>query len=85
MVDRQPARECRAGLRTRRGQVREGLTSTVEFGQAQLARLEAQINHTTAGYEYQIQRLILEFQVGGERYLRAAPAPPRSPLTGIVP
>ncbi len=46
-----------------------GTTSLVEFSQAQLAKLQAQINHTTATYEYQIDRLILEFQIGSPKYL----------------
>lgn len=64
---------------------KEGLTSTVEFGQAELGRLQAQINSSTAAYDYQIQRLILEFQIGGPRYLHGDPATARSALTGIVP
>jgi outer membrane protein len=46
-----------------------GITSVVEFSQAQLAKLQAQINHTTATYEYQIDRLVLDFQVGAPKYL----------------
>lgn len=44
-----------------------GVTSIVEFSQAQLAKLQAQINHATATYEYQISRLLLDFQVGEPR------------------
>jgi outer membrane protein len=50
-----------------------GMTSIVEFSQAQLAKLQAQINHTTATYEYQINRLVLDFQTGAPKYL---PPPP---------
>jgi len=47
-----------------------GATSIVEFSQAQLAKLQAQINHTTATYEYQIDRLVLDFQVGAPKFLQ---------------
>jgi len=50
-----------------------GVTSLVEFSQAQLAKLQAQINHTTATYEYQINRLVLDFQVGAPKYLNPTP------------
>jgi len=49
-----------------------GLTSIVELSQAQLAKLQAQINHTTATYEYQINRLVLDFQTGAPKYLQPA-------------
>lgn len=49
-----------------------GMTSIVEFSQAQLAKLQAQINHTTATYEYQINRLVLDFQTGAPKYLTPA-------------
>jgi outer membrane protein len=51
-----------------------GLTSIVELSQAQLAKLQAQINHTTATYEYQIDRLVLDFQTGASRFLQPAPS-----------
>ena len=47
-----------------------GLTSIVELSQAQLAKLQAQIDHTTATYEYQIDRLILDFQIGAPKFLQ---------------
>ncbi|MEP6671523.1 MAG: TolC family protein [Chthoniobacter sp.] len=47
-----------------------GLTSIVELSQAQLAKLQAQINHTSATYEYQINRLVLDFQTGAPKYLQ---------------
>jgi len=46
-----------------------GITSIVELSQAQLAKLQAQIDHTSATYEYQIDRLILDFQVGAPKFL----------------
>ena len=49
-----------------------GMTSIVEFSQAQLAKLQAQINHTSAMYEYQIDRLVLDFQTGAPKYLPPA-------------
>ncbi|EDY22258.1 outer membrane efflux protein [Chthoniobacter flavus Ellin428] len=55
-----------------------GMTSIVEFSQAQLAKLQAQINHTTATYEYQINRLVLDFQTGAPKYLQ-------SPVPQVVP
>src|SRR5439155_25830949 len=51
-----------------------GMTSVVEFSQAQLAKLQAQINHTTATYEYQINRLVLDFQTGASRFLQPPPS-----------
>lgn len=51
-----------------------GMTSIVEFSQAQLSKLQAQINHTSATYEYQIDRLVLDFQTGAPKYLQS-PAP----------
>jgi outer membrane protein len=50
-----------------------GMTSLVEFSQAQLAKLQAQINHTTATYEYQIDRLVLDFQTGAPKFLQPPP------------
>jgi len=49
-----------------------GITSIVELSQAQLAKLQAQINHTTATYEYQIDRLVLDFQSGAPKFLQPA-------------
>jgi len=53
-------------------QYKIGMTSIVELSQAQLAKLQAQINHTTATYEYQIDRLVLDFQVAAPKYLQPA-------------
>jgi outer membrane protein len=50
-----------------------GITSIIELSQAQLAKLQAQINHTTATYDYQIDRLILDFQTGAPRFLQPVP------------
>ena len=41
-----------------------GSTSIVELSQAQLNKTEADIAHTSAKYEYGIQRAILNFQIG---------------------
>jgi len=54
-----------------------GVTSLVEFSQAQLAKLQAQINNVSAVYEYQIHRLIFDFQIGSPHFLQAAPGQPR--------
>jgi outer membrane protein len=53
-----------------------GVTSIVELSQAQLAKLQAQINHTAATYEYQINRLVLDFQAGAPKYSQG-PLPAR--------
>ena len=41
-----------------------GSSSIVELSQAQLNMTEAEIAHTSAKYDYQIQRAILEYQIG---------------------
>jgi len=41
-----------------------GSSSIVELSQAQLSKTEADIAHTSAKYEYEIQRAILNFQIG---------------------
>jgi outer membrane protein len=41
-----------------------GLSSIVEFSQAQLARTSAAIQNATAKHHYQIQRAVLDYQVG---------------------
>lgn len=42
-----------------------GSSSIVELSQAQLSKTEADIDHTSAKYDYQIQRSILNYDVGG--------------------
>jgi outer membrane protein len=41
-----------------------GLSSIVELSQAQLAQTSAQIEYTNAKYDYQLQRAVLNYQVG---------------------
>lgn len=41
-----------------------GLSSIVELSQAQLNQTEAQIANANAKYDYQIQRAMLDYQVG---------------------
>jgi len=41
-----------------------GSSSIVELSQAQLNETSAAIDHTTAEYQYEIQRAILDFQIG---------------------
>ena len=41
-----------------------GSSSIVELSQAQLSKTEAEIAHTSAKYEYEIQRAILEYEIG---------------------
>jgi outer membrane protein len=44
-----------------------GSSSIVELSQAQLSKTEADIAHTSAKYEYDIQHAILEFEIGSTR------------------
>ena len=44
-----------------------GLSSIVEITQAQLNKTDAEITNARAGYQYQIQRAILDFQIGALR------------------
>jgi len=44
-----------------------GSSSIVELSQAQLSKTEAEIAHTSAKYEYEIQRAILGYQIGTAR------------------
>lgn len=41
-----------------------GSSSIVELSQAQLSKTEAEISHTSAKYEYEIQRAMLNFEIG---------------------
>jgi outer membrane protein len=41
-----------------------GSSSIVELSQAQLSKTEAEIAHTSAKYEYEIQRAMLNFEIG---------------------
>jgi outer membrane protein len=50
-----------------RGRYDLGLSSIVELSQAQLNLTSAQIANTTAGYDYQTQRAILDYQIGALR------------------
>jgi outer membrane protein len=44
-----------------------GSSSIVELSQAQLSKTEADIAHTSAKYEYEIQHAILDFEIGSTR------------------
>ena len=44
-----------------------GISSIVEFNQAQLNLIQAQITYATTQYEYLIQRSALNFQIGALR------------------
>jgi outer membrane protein len=44
-----------------------GLGSIVELSQAQLGVTSAQIANTTAQYDYQTQRVVLDYQIGALR------------------
>jgi outer membrane protein len=50
-----------------RGRYDLGLSSIVELSQAQLNLTSAQIANTTAQYDYQTERAILDYQVGALR------------------
>jgi outer membrane protein len=50
-----------------RGRYDLGLSSIVELSQAQLNLTSAQIANTTAGYDYQTQRAVLDYQIGALR------------------
>src|SRR5215471_1607140 len=50
-----------------RGRYDLGLSSIVEVSQAQLNLTSAQIANTTAGYDYQTQRAVLDYQIGALR------------------
>ena len=43
-----------------------GASSIIEFSQAQLNLTAAEIAHISATFDYQIQRAILNFQIGGQ-------------------
>lgn len=45
-----------------------GLSSIVELSQAQLNRTRAEISDVSARYDYQLQRAILDYQLGLRRY-----------------
>jgi len=50
-----------------RGRYDLGLSSIVELSQAQLNLTSAQIANTTARYDYQTQRVVLDYQIGALR------------------
>ncbi len=45
-----------------------GVTSIIELSQAQLARTQAEIGYESAKYEYQIDRVKLDFQTGALKF-----------------
>jgi outer membrane protein len=47
-----------------------GSASFVELSQAELAKTQAEIEHATARYEYQIDKTALEFQTGSLRFVK---------------
>ncbi len=55
---------------------KSGVTSIVELSQAQVAKLQAQLNHTTTRYEYQMNRLALDFQVASPSRFVIPPTTP---------
>ncbi len=52
-----------------------GVSSIVEFSQAELSKTEAELQNVNATYEYQIQLAVLAFQTG--TLIPAVPPPPR--------
>lgn len=55
---------ARAALTLARARFEQGLTSTVEITQAELAQTSAELAYTTAGYVYRLRREMLDFQTG---------------------
>jgi len=53
-----------AALTLARARFEQGLTSTVELSQAELAQTSAEIAESTADFAYRIRREILDFQTG---------------------
>ena len=53
-----------------------GAASFVELSQAELAKTQAAIDETTARYEYEISKAVLEFDTGSLQFVKPS-APPR--------
>lgn len=56
-----------AALTLARSRFEQGLSSTVELTQAELARTSAEIARTTADFSYRVRRTILDYQTGALR------------------
>ncbi|HWB60052.1 MAG TPA: TolC family protein, partial [Chthoniobacteraceae bacterium] len=52
-----------------------GVTSMIELSQAQLSQTQAQIAYASALYEYQIDRVKLEFETGALKFRSPATLP----------
>jgi outer membrane protein len=63
-VTAQLLRQATLALDLSQGRYKLGLASIVELSQAQLNLTQAQIDNTSAKYDYQIQRALLDYQVG---------------------
>ena len=51
-----------------------GVASIVELSQAELAKTQAEIEHASAIYEYQIDLTTLDFQTGSLKYVKPLPS-----------
>jgi outer membrane protein len=76
----QLAATAQQGLQLADAQYRSGETSIIEFSQAQLIALQAEISAASAKYDYQIDHVQLEFQMGTLPYRT-----PGQVLRGVVP
>jgi outer membrane protein TolC len=76
----QLAATAQQGLQLAEAQYRAGETSIIEFSQAQLIALQAEISAASAKYDYQIDHVQLEFQIGTLPYRASGQV-----LRGVVP
>jgi outer membrane protein len=76
----QLAATAQQGLQLAEAQYRAGETSIIEFSQAQLIALQAEISAASAKYDYQIDHVQLEFQIGTLPYRTSGQV-----LRGVVP
>jgi outer membrane protein len=63
-VTEQLLKQATLALDLSQGRYKLGLASIVELSQAQLNLTEAQIDNTSAKYDYQIQNAVLDYQIG---------------------
>jgi outer membrane protein TolC len=63
-VAEQLAATAQQGLQLAEARYRADQTSIIEFSQAQLIALQAAISAASAKYDYQIDRVLLEYQIG---------------------
>jgi outer membrane protein len=66
-LNAQLLRQAQLALDLAQGRYEQGLSSIVELSQAQLNLTSAQISSTSAGYDYQTQRGVLDYEIGALR------------------